>query len=150
VNLRRLGGVLLALAVGFAVLRLWPRAEETPEEQIRALVARCTEAAEKKDVAAIADALADDFKGPSGASRQEVKQLLLGELMRNPEKVVVLTQDLEVKVDSAITASLKGTFVFARGADTAVGASASRYQLDARLAKRGDDWQFVSAEWRTR
>lgn len=147
---RRLVGALLALAVGFAVLKLWPRAAQTPEDEIRALVARCVEAAERKDVAGFAEALTDDFRGPSGASKQEVKQLLLGQLMRSPEQVAVLTQDLEVTVDSAITARLKGTFVFARGPGGVASASVSRYQIDAKLEKRGDDWQFVSASWTSR
>lgn len=147
---RRLVGVLLAAAVGLAVLKLWPRAAATPEDEIRALVARCVEAAERQDVAGLADALVDDFQGPSGASKQEVKQILRGQFLRSPEKIVVLTQDLQVKVDSAITATLQGTFVFARAADGVASASASRYQIDARLEKRGDDWQLVSAQWRSR
>lgn len=148
----RLVGVLLAIAVGAAVFFFWPKAKHSPEDEVRALVARAVDAAQKRDAAGVTDALAEEFRGPSGANRQEVKQLIVGHLFRNREQLVVLNPVLDVTVASPTRASFKGTFVFARGqlADwqqPQPGDGASRYDISADLEKRGDDWVILTASW---
>jgi hypothetical protein len=144
VNLRNGLAALVALAVGAAVLLLWPKKAVSPEEEIRALVARCVAAAEKKDVSTIADALAEDFRSGAG-TREEVKGYLLGVLMRNPAGVGVLNPTLEVTVQSPTTASMRGTFIFARAG---AGSEMSRYDIEGTLEKRDGAWRFTSATWR--
>ncbi len=147
---KRLLGAVLALGVGLGVLLLWPKGEKTPEAEVRALVARSIEAAEKRDAATIGEAFAEDFKGPGGASKQEVKGVVLGHILRNPNPLVVLNPSLEVTVESPTRAAFKGVFIFARGPGGALGDGASQYEIEARLEKRDDDWLLVSAEWRAR
>lgn len=147
---RRLVGVLLAVAVGAGVYLLWPKSKRTPDEEVRALVAKAVEAAQQRDVAGVTEALADDFRGPSGTTKQEVKQLILGHLMRNQNQLVVLNPVLDVTVASPGAASFTGTFVFARGqvADwQQPGDGASRYDISADLELRDGDWVITRASW---
>lgn len=145
---RLLVGAAVAVVVG--AIMLWPRRAESPEAQVRALIAGCVAAAEKKDLGTIADAIADDFKGPSGIGKQEVKQLLLGQLFRNPNAVVVFNPSLDVRVTGDV-AAFSGVFVFARGKDLdwqQPGDGVSRYELEGTLERRGGDWRITSAEWK--
>ena len=135
----------VAVGVGVAVLALWPRTSQTPEDRVRAVVARCVAGAERRDVSAITEAIDESFRGAQAASRDEVKALLLGVLLRSGTAPVVLNPSLDVTVDAPGKATVRGTFVFARGGE---GEGASRYQLDARLEERGGDWRFVWADWR--
>lgn len=142
------GGVVAALAlVGFAVLRPKKRSDE---ELIRALVADCVVAAEKRDLGTIADAMADDFHGPAGSSKQEVKQILLGHLFRNQSGLVVFNPSLDVTVTGP-NASFTGVFVFARGKDVnwqEPGDGVTRYDIEGTLERRDGDWKFTTAEWK--
>ncbi|MEW5741059.1 MAG: hypothetical protein AB1938_19210 [Myxococcota bacterium] len=146
----RLVGLVLALVVGGAVYLFWPRPQRTPEEEVRELVARAVDAAQKRDAAGVTESLADNFRGPSGASRQEVKQLIVGHLFRNQSALVVLNPVLDVTVESPTKASFKGSFVFARGQVSdwqQPGDGASRYDISAELEKQGDEWKITSASW---
>jgi len=149
VNVRLVLAVVVALLVAGLVLLLWPRQELTPEEEVRAMIAACVTAAEKKDVGAITDRIADDFKGPSGARKQDVKQVLVGQLFRQQDDVAVLNPSLDVHLESQTAATFKGVFVFARpGQDwMSKGSGVSRYDIDGRVEKRADAWLFVSADW---
>ena len=81
----RLPLILAAVVFCLVTWRLWPRGALSPEEEIRALVARCVTAAEERELGVITEAMAPRFTGPQGASRDEVKGVLLGLLMRNRE-----------------------------------------------------------------
>jgi hypothetical protein len=146
----RLVGSLLAIAVGAAVFFLWPRPRPSPEDEVRALVARAVEAAQQRDAAGVTAALADDFRGPQGATKQDVKQLVLGQLVRNQSPLVVLNPVLDVTVTSPGAASFEGTFILARGPVTdwqQPGDGASRYDISATLERRGGAWVITSATW---
>lgn len=139
--------VVVGVGLAYAVLR--PKAL-TDEQQIRALVASCVAAAEQRDLGTIADALADDFRGQGTASKQEVKQLLLGHLFRNQHGMVIFNPALEVRV-MGTNASFSGTFVFARSKDVSwqePGDGVTRYDLEGTLEKRGGEWTFTTADWK--
>ncbi len=141
------GAVLVLAIVAFLALR--PKTL-TDEEQIRALVAECVTAAEKHDLATISDAMADDFHGPSSASKQEVRQILLGQLFRNQNGVAVFNPSLDVRV-LGDNASFSGVFVFARAKDVnwqEPGDGVTRYDIEGTLEKRSGEWLFTTAEWK--
>ena len=145
-------GVVLAAAAAALVFWLWPRGPKDPEAQIRALVAGIVAGAEGRDVAPLSDSMAEDFKGPSGASKQEVKQLVMFNVLRNQENVAVFNPSLEVKLRGTEAADLEGTFLFARtkaksAAELRPEAVASAYRITASLEKRDGQWKFVSATY---
>lgn len=139
---RQLLGPLLALAVALGVYFAWPKEKWSPEDEIRALVARAITRAEKRDASGVAELLSERFRG-GGLGKQEVKQLLLGQLFR-AQQLVVLNPLLQVTVSSPTEGRFQGTFLFGR--DGAL-PDASRYEIEAELRKGEDGWQIVSASW---
>lgn len=113
------------------------------------LIGGCVTAAEKRDLATIADAIAEDFQG-QGLGKTELKQLLLGHLFRNQNTLVVLNPVLDVRAN-ATHASFTGVFVFARSREVnwqEPGDGVSRYDLEGTLERRDGDWRIVTAEWK--
>lgn len=140
------GGVVLV-----AGALLWPRKKRDREAEIRAMIADCVVGAEKHDLGAMSEHLADDFRGSQVSSKQEVKQLLLGYLFRNQNGLVVLNPSLDVKLSGDEAATFSGVFVFARGRDVnwqEPGDGVSRYDIDGRVEYRDGQWVITSAEWK--
>ena len=141
-NGRQLAGPLIAILVALGVYALWPKEKLSPEDEIRALVARVVARAEKRDAAGVTGALSDRFRG-GGLSKQELKQMVLGQFF-GAQQIVVLNPLLEVSVKSPTEGSFKGTFLFGRDG---AGPEASRYTLEADVLKTGDGWQIIAATW---
>ncbi len=140
---RRLGLVLAALA-GLATWFFWPAEKPSDEQQIRLLVARAAAGAEHRNAGEVLEPLAEDFHGPSGTSKAEVQQLVMGQFLRDRGAIVVLNPSLDVKVTGA-AATLHGTFVLTSSAGDQ--GNAKRLELDAALEKRGGAWRIVTATW---
>ena len=141
-NGRKLAGPLIALVVAAGVYGLWPKVKLSPEDEIRALVAKMIVRAEKRDAAGVTEALAETFRG-GGLSKQELKQLVLGQFFQ-ARQIVVLNPLLEVTVRKPTEGSFKGTFLFGRDG---AAPDASSYTIEAELVKSGDGWQLVTASW---
>lgn len=139
---RQLAGPVIAVLVALAVYFAWPKEKLSPEDEIRALVANTIVRAEKRDVAGVAEVLAEEFSG-GGLRKRELKQLIAGQFL-GARQIVVLNPLLEVSVSSPTTGHFKGTFLFGR--DGAV-PDASRYTIEADVQKTGDEWQLVTASW---
>ncbi len=146
--------VALGVAVAFAALTVvfWPKKPVSDEDQIRAMIARCVKAAEDKDLGPITDAMADDFKGPSGAGRDDVKRIIAFQVLRSKETVAVFNPKLSVTLTGPDTADTSGKFVFARvkakNADELTpDGVVSSYEIDGKLKKLDGKWQFVSATY---
>jgi hypothetical protein len=140
------GGAIVLTVLAIVV---WPRKQESPEAQVRRLIAGCVEGAEKRDLGPIDEALAEDFHG-GGLGKREVKQLLLGHLFRNQNGLVVFNPQLTVQATET-TASFAGVFVFARGKEVnwqEPGDGVSRYDIEGTLEKRDGDWKILTAEWK--
>lgn len=148
---RTIAIVTAALAAALT-LWLWPKAKLSAEDEIRALVAACVKAAEDKEVSVITDAMTEDFKGPSGAARDDVKRLIAWQVLRDKESVAVFNPKLSVSLTAEDAGEVSGKFVFARAKAKTFdqlpeGAVVSAYQIDARLQKRDGKWRFVSATY---
>ena len=150
-NARRLGLVLAAAAAAL-VLWLWPRGPKNPEAEVRQIIGDIVAGAERREIGALADAMADDFRGPQGATKAEVKQIVAYQVLRNQETVAIFNPSLEVKLRGTESADIEGTFLFARSkakSATELDPSmvASAYRITATLDKRGGEWKFISATY---
>jgi hypothetical protein len=152
----RVSNRALALAVAViaagAVLYLWPRGPKDPEAQIRALVAECVDDANKKDVAAISERVDERFVGPQGMGKNEVKQLLAFQLLRQQEVAVILNPTLSVEVKSPESATMVGFFVFGRtkvktAEELSQNAVAAVYKITASLERKDGRWWFTGAQY---
>jgi hypothetical protein len=134
----------VAVASAIAVVVLWPKQALTPEDEVRALVARLTASLEAKDPSALRDELADSFQA-SGMGPDEVKRYAAGLLLRGPEAVVVMNPRLAVQLapgDDAAT--FEGTFLLSRplGPD-----GMTQYEVTATASKTPSGWKLRSARW---
>jgi hypothetical protein len=142
VNARQLGGPVIAVLVGLAVYFAWPREKLSPEDEIRALVARMVASAERRDVSGVLEGVAEEFRG-GGLTRAELKQLVLGQLF-GAQQVVVLNPLLQVTVKSPTEGHFKGTFLLGRDG---AAPEASRSEIEADVRKGPDGWRVVSGRW---
>ncbi|MGV3625394.1 MAG: hypothetical protein ACO1OB_31580 [Archangium sp.] len=142
-NARSLVGAVLAVLVGVGVYALWPKEKLSPEDEVRHLIAQMVKSAEKRDASGVVEGLSEDFKGQGSSSKQEIKQLLVGQFFR-AQALTVLNPLLEVNTESPTAAHFKGTFVFARDG---AAPDAAKYVLEGDVEKRGDDWKIVSIHW---
>ncbi len=139
-NSRAVLGAVLALAVGGATYFLWPKEKLSPEDEVRALIARMVAAAERKNPGDVVDGLAEAFRGPGGAGKQEVKQLLVGQFFRAHD-IVVLNPLLDVEIASPTRATFSGKFVLTRDGQAAT------YDFTGDLERGDDGWRIVTAAW---
>lgn len=144
--------IVLALAAAGAVLYLWPRAAKNPEDQIRALVAECVELANEKAVGDLMDHVAEEFVGPQGSRKQDVKQTLTFQLLRNQEVAVILNPTLNVELKGETTAAFTGYFVFARtkvqtAEELNPAGVAAVYKIDADLERKDGRWTIIGAQY---
>lgn len=141
-DLRRVGGVVIAMLVGFSVYFAWPKEKLSPEDEIRALVGRMILGAEQRDAAAVVEELSEGFSG-GGMGKREVKQLAISQFF-GARQIVVLNPLLDVTVTSPTEGRFKGTFLFGRDGAQPEG---SRYTIEAEVRKVEGEWQLVSASW---
>lgn len=149
---RRALGLVLGAAAAALVFWLWPRGPKDPEAQIRKLIAEVVAGAEARDVGPLSDAMAESFRGPQGAKKQEVKQIVAFQVLRNQENVAIFNPSLEVKLLGPESAEIEGTFLFARSkaksaAELQPEMVASAYRITATLDKQDGEWKFVSATY---
>lgn len=138
-NTRSLAGVALAILVGGAVYFFWPKEKLSPEDEVRQLIARMVDAAERKSPSDVVEGLDDAFRGQGGADKSQVKSLLVGQFFR-AKQVTVLNPLLDVTVHTPTSAHFKGTFVLTRDGDAAT------YAIEGDVEKN-DGWHLTSASW---
>ncbi len=139
---RQLAGPAIAVLVALAVYFAWPKEKLSPEDEIRALVAKVIVRAEKRDIALVTEVIAEEFSG-GGLRKTELKQLIAGQFF-GARQLVVLNPLLEVTVNSPTSGHFKGTFLFGRDG---AAPDASSYAIEADVQKTDDGWQLVTASW---
>ena len=140
--------MVLAGAAFALVLGLWPRGPKDPEAQVRKLVAEIVAGVEGRDLGPLSDSIATTFKGPQNTGKQEVKQLIAFQVLRNAETVAVFNPSLDVTVRSNDDADISGTFIFTRSKELKPETVAAAYQVDASLERQGGEWRFISASYK--
>jgi hypothetical protein len=144
------GGVALALVVAFFA---WPKKKLTPEQLIEQHCVQLVRSAEERDVAAMMERISEKFRSPDGWTRQEVKQFLVGQLLRE-SWVRIFMSDLVVELAAPDKAVARGKFVFGRSDATSLKELAkdsvmSAYQLELEFTREGDgEWRVTREQHR--
>jgi hypothetical protein len=136
--------VALVLALGCG------RAEESPEDQVRRVLASLEAAAEARDVGALKEHVSESYRDAQGNDRRAVLAVATGHFMRN-QSVYVFSRIAEVEVTEPGNAraealvALAGTPIKDLGALPQV--RADLYRFDVRLRDEKGAWRVTSAEW---
>ena len=123
-----------------------------PSDPVLDLVDALREAAENRDAQAIADRLADDFRGSAGADKAEAAATLR-RYFAGYESVHLAVYDIAVRerTDDAAEVSFRAEFSGSArkigGLDGFLPPSAVE-RFDLRLVRKGTEWKVASAEWK--
>jgi hypothetical protein len=127
------------------------RSRATPEQQVRAVIARAADAAEDKDLKTLAGLVSDRFAGPEGMDRAAVVQLLQLQFVRYPA-IHVLVRVPSVGFAEPGTAQVTLLAAMASlplktpGDLTRAGADIYRFDLILAEESKGQ-WRVQSATW---
>jgi hypothetical protein len=147
-------GVVLALLAAGVVLALWPQQEPGVKDAITRRVLQMSDAAERKDMADLMDGVAESFRTDQGWDKQQLKGVLLGQVLRG-QWVRVFVKDLHVTEVSPSQGDVQVKLIFGRSeAETlenlARDSVLSAYLIEARFDKQADGvWRVVSAKHRS-
>lgn len=144
---------LLRAAFAVAILGLagCPDDPTPPEQQIRELNARAEAAAEAKDVSALKEMVAEDYRDVNGYDKRAVVRLIQLYLLRNRAvHLFTLTKSLQIlDQDNAVAdvlVAMAGQPV--EEADQLFDIRADLIRFNVRYARDGDEWLVVGVEWR--
>ncbi len=144
----RRSGWLAALMV-FGALASGCGQPDSPESQVRAVVAEAREAAEARDASRLFGLIASDYRDPRGFGADELKRYLRGWLIAH-QSVRLLTRVNSVEFPAEGLARLSVT-VGMVGRETGGEAwdlAADVYDLDVTLAREDGEWRVIRADWR--
>jgi hypothetical protein len=135
--------VVIALTLGAC------RSQPDP---VLALVEALRVGAEDRDAQAIADRLADDFKGNGSVDKAEAAATLRRyfaayESVHLAVYDVTVTRRTDTEADLSFRAEFNGAARRIGGLDGFLPPSAVE-RFDLRLARRGPDWKVAGADWR--
>jgi hypothetical protein len=135
--------VVIALTLGAC------RSQPDP---VLALVEALRAGAEDRDAQAIADRLADDFKGNGSVDKAEATATLhryfaAYESIHLVVYDVTVTRRTDTEADLGFRAEFNGAARRIGGLDGFLPPSAA-FRFDLRLTRRGPDWKVAAAEWR--
>lgn len=146
------GGVLagaLLLSAGLGACR---SADDSPEAQIRSLIARAEKAAEEKDLATLKELISDSYAGREAENKRMLVRVLGYHLLRN-KSIHLFTQIHEIELPQPKRAEATLYVAMAaraiEGVQQLAGLRAEIYRVDARFADEGEaSWKLTYAEWR--
>ncbi|PTL80413.1 hypothetical protein [Vitiosangium sp. GDMCC 1.1324] len=146
-------GVVLALLAAGGVLAFWPQEEPGVKEAITRKVVKMTDAAERKDMAELMAGVSDTFSSGEGWSKQDVKGVLLGQVLRG-NWMRVFVRDLQVTEVNPSRGDVQVKIIFGRSeADQleklAQDSVLSAYLIEGTFEKQSDgEWRVVQAKHR--
>lgn len=145
---RRAFGALFGLA---AIVLGGAAACRGPRDPVLDLIDTLRQAAEDRDAQALADRLADDFKGSGGADKAEATATLR-RYFAGYESVHLAVYDVMVRNRTEAEAEVSFRAEFSGSARRIGGldgflppAAVERFEL--RLVRRATEWKVASAEW---
>ena len=122
---------------------------DSPEQQIRALIANAETAAQEKQLGDLRSLVSDSYADGRGNGKQQIVQMLRMYLLQHQSvHLYVHVESVEFPVAELSSVSLvvgmAGRGV-PEGSDWRV--SADLYDIRLELEGGGDDWQVISADW---
>ena len=143
------------VAVVFVAALLLPACSSTPdspEAEIRALIARAEKAAEEKDIATLKEMISDDYSDQQGQDKQMIIRVVSYHLLRS-KTIHLLTQvakiDLQDTKHADVTIFLAMAGRAIQGFDQVSRLRADLYRIDFSVsAEKPKDWKVTRAEWR--
>ena len=138
----RMAGVLMACAL--AVL-LASCSRPAPEEALRAAMGEIHEHIEARDAAALRSYLAEDFIGPHGMDRDQVRRTAALYMLRH-EKVLLTFGPLDVDLQDS-HATVGFTAALTGGSGFLVPERGNVYKVETGWRLEGGDWKGTSARW---
>ncbi len=136
--------------IGALVLVACSPPADSPEAEVRALVARAQAAAEARNVRDLRALIAEEYVDAHGHDRKAVENLIRLHVLRN-QSVHLLTRVRGVtfpepdRATVSVAAAMAGRPV-AR-ADDLVGLTADLYRFDLELIRDRGEWRVSSAAW---
>ena len=143
------GAALASLATLALALAGGCGERDTPEAQVRAVVAEAKEAAEARDASRLFDLIDPGYRDPRGYGAEELKRYLRGWLIAH-QSVRLLTRVDSVEFPTedlarlSVTVGMVGREAGAEAWDLA----ADVYDIDVTLAREDGEWRVTRAEWR--
>jgi hypothetical protein len=124
---------------------------DSPEQQVRAVVAAGESAAESRDLSALMDLVAEDYRDADGLGREELRSYLRGYLLGHPSiSLVTRIESLEFPYrDMARLRLTVGMLGRGEGAGAALDAAADLHEIELELVLQGDEWRVRRAEHRS-
>jgi hypothetical protein len=123
---------------------------QTPEAQVRSVIAAGEAAAEARDLSALMELVATDFRDEQVGGREELQQYLRGYLVMH-QSIHLLTRVDSVELpyrDMAKVSLTVGTLGRDSAAASALELAADVYDVQLELQLEGDDWRVTRASWR--
>jgi hypothetical protein len=142
----RVVGLALALLAGGLVLALWPRQEPTVQEAITRKIIQMTRAAEQKDIGTVMEGVSERFKSGQGWSKQQVKGVLVAQVLRG-QWVRIFHTGLDVTEVSPTRGDFSVKFIFARSEAQELEQLARESVINAWLVE-GSFEKEQDGEWR--
>ena len=120
--------------------------EASPEDAVRAWVARGEAAAEDKDRGALLEMISGDYVDGRGNDREQIGDLLRIYFFRQ-NSIALLTSIDDITINGETAALVNLTVGMAGTNSSALGLSAEAYNFEFELERFDDDWQLIGARW---
>jgi hypothetical protein len=138
-----------ALALSSFLLLAGCGAPDSPEAQVRAVVAEAEQAAEARDASRLADLVDPGYRDPQGNGAQEIQRYLRGWLIaRQDLRLLTRIDAMEFPAENLARLSVTVGMLGREAGGEAWDLAADVYEIDLTLARDGDEWRVTRAEWR--
>jgi hypothetical protein len=144
-NLALCGIVLLPMLVSCSPSR------DIPEAQVRALLQRGVEAAERKDTVAVRQMISEKYSDRQGQDKKAVEAILRYYFLRN-ESIYLFTRDRGISFPepshalAVVLVAMAGQPM--AGADDVARLRADLYRFEIALVNENKEWKVIRVEWR--
>lgn len=142
---------LIALALLFPLLVSCSAERETPEAQVRALLAQGEAAAEKKESGALRQLISEKYSDSQGQDKKTIESILRYYFLRN-ESIHLLTRVQQITIPRPDAAQAIVMVAMASqpiaNAEELERLRADLHRFEITLARESGEWKVTRAEWR--